>query len=119
MLHQFMQNFGAQGYDGGSNMVGKHNGVQQAIIERLATEALYVHYKAHCTNTALVQLHQINDDDVYVILPWELSSPTVNLALHFTKKTETCDVDFKQHLLEINDSYENKNYMTVYTDGSD
>ena len=52
------------------------------------------------------------------IPPWELSTPTVNLALHSTKKNETCDVDFKQRFLEINDTYENKNYMTVYTDGS-
>ena len=29
-----------------------------------------------------IQLHQINDDD---IPPWELSTPTVNLALHSTK----------------------------------
>ena len=43
----------------------------------------------------LQQLHQINDDDVYDIPPWELSLPTVYLALHFTRKTETCDVDFK------------------------
>ena len=65
-----------------------------------------------------IQLHQINDDDVYDIPPWELSTSTVNLALHSTKKNETCDVDFKQRFLEINDTYENKNYMTVYTDGS-
>ena len=60
MLHQFMQNhelqlqkLRAQGYDGGSNMSGKHNGVQ-AIIKRLAPEALYVHCKAHCLNLAVV-----------------------------------------------------------------
>ena len=65
-----------------------------------------------------IQLHQINDDDVYDIPPWELSTPTVNLKLHSTNKKETSDVDFKQRFLEINDSYLNENYMTVYTDGS-
>ena len=65
-----------------------------------------------------IQLHQINDDDVYDIPPWELSTPTVNLKLHSTNKKETSDVDFKQRFLEINDSYLDENYMTVYTDGS-
>ena len=65
-----------------------------------------------------IQLHQINDDDVYDIPPWELSTPTVNLTLHSTNKKETSDVDFKQRFLEINDSYLDENYMTVYTDGS-
>ena len=65
-----------------------------------------------------IQLHQINDDDVYDIPPWELSTPTVNLKLHSTNRKETSDVDFKQRFLEINDSYLDENYMTVYTDGS-
>ena len=65
-----------------------------------------------------IQLHQINDDDVYDIPPWELSTPTVNLKLHSTNKKETSDVDFKQRFLEINESYLDENYMTVYTDGS-
>lgn len=48
-----LQKLRAQGYDGGSNMSGKHNGVQ-AIIKRDAPEALYVHCKAHCLNLAVV-----------------------------------------------------------------
>ena len=48
-----------------------------------------------------IRLHQINDDDVYDIPPWELSTPIVNLTLHCTNKKETSDVDFKQRFLEI------------------
>ena len=65
-----------------------------------------------------IKLDQVNDEDIYDIPLWELSTPTVNLALHSTKKNKTCDVDFKQRFLEINDSYKNENYMTVDTDGS-
>ena len=65
-----------------------------------------------------IPLYNINDDDIYDVPPWELSIPTVNLALHSTTKSETRDVDFKQRFMEINDSYVEKNYMTVYTDGS-
>ena len=65
-----------------------------------------------------IPLYQINDDDIYDIPPWELSTPTVNLALHSSTKNETSDNDFKQHFLEINDSYEDRNFMTAYTDGS-
>lgn len=50
-----LQKLRAQGYDGGSNMSGKHNGVQ-AIIKRDAPEAfyMYVHCKAHCLNLGVV-----------------------------------------------------------------
>ncbi|XP_062594196.1 zinc finger MYM-type protein 1-like [Saccostrea cucullata] len=60
ILLDFMQTHGlsleklrAQGYDGASNMSGKHNGVQ-AIVRRSAPDALYVHCKAHCLNLAVV-----------------------------------------------------------------
>ena len=85
------------------------------------TAPLGIRMKEHieeCDIQLQLKLHQINDDDVYDIPPWELSTPTVNLALHSTNKKETSDVDFKQRFLEINDSYLDENYMTVYTDGS-
>ena len=65
-----------------------------------------------------IHLDKINDEDIYDIPPWELSYPTVNLTLTSKPKSETLGSDYRQHFLEINDSYENNNFTAIYTDGS-
>ncbi|XP_033762649.1 zinc finger MYM-type protein 1-like [Pecten maximus] len=42
-----------QGYDGASNMSGRHRGVQ-ARIKEVVPEAIYIHCKAHSLNLAIV-----------------------------------------------------------------
>ena len=68
--------------------------------------------------SAGIPLDQISDEDIYDIPPWELSTPTVNLNLHSSSKSETHDSEFRQRFLEVNDYYEQKNFVPVYTDGS-
>ena len=65
-----------------------------------------------------IPIDEINDDDIYDIPPWELPSPTTNLALHSSSKSETHSSEYRQRFLEVNDYYENKNFVPVYTDGS-
>ena len=66
-----------------------------------------------------ILIDEINDDDIYDIPPWELPSPTVNLALHSSSKSETHSSEYRQRFfLEVNDYYENKNVVPIYTDGS-
>ena len=38
-----------------------------------------------------ILIDQINEDDIYDIPPWEISTPTVNLGLHSSSKSETLD----------------------------
>ena len=54
-----------------------------------------------------IQLDLVNDEDIYDIPPWELSSPYVNLTLTSTHKSNTLVSD-----------YENNNFASIYTDGS-
>ena len=65
-----------------------------------------------------ILIDEINDDDIYDIPPWELPSPTVNLALHSSSKSETHNSEYRQRFLEVNDFYKNENFVPVYTDGS-
>ena len=65
-----------------------------------------------------IHIDEINDDDIYDIPPWELPSPTVNLALHSSSKSETHNSEYRQRFLEVNDFYKNENFVPVYTDGS-
>ena len=65
-----------------------------------------------------IPLDIISEDDFYDIPPWELSTPNVNLTLHSTSKKDTSDFDYKQRFLEVNDSYEERNFTSFYTDGS-
>ena len=65
-----------------------------------------------------ILIDEINDDDIYGIPPWELPSPTVNLALHSSSKSETHNSEYRQRFLEVNDFYKNENFVPVYTDGS-
>ena len=65
-----------------------------------------------------IPLDIISEDDFYDIPPWELSTPNVNITLHSTSKKDTSDFDYKQRFLEVNDSYEEKNFTSFYTDGS-
>ena len=65
-----------------------------------------------------INLDQVNNEDIYDIPPWELSFPIVNLALTTTSKRQTLESDYRQRFLEINDFYENKNFTSIYTDGS-
>ena len=66
----------------------------------------------------LIVVLRIYDNDDYFIPPWELSSPIIDLTLHSSSKKETTDSVFKQRFLEIKDSYENKDFTPIYTDGS-
>ena len=65
-----------------------------------------------------IHLDKINDEDIYDIPPLELSFPCVNLLLTSKPKSETLESDYRQRFLEINDSYENNHFATIYTDGS-
>ena len=65
-----------------------------------------------------INLDQVNDEDIYDIPPWELSSPIVNLTLTSTPKRNTLESDYRQRFLEINDYYENNKFAYIYTDGS-
>ena len=65
-----------------------------------------------------INLDQVNDEYIYDIPPWELSFPSVNLALTSTPKSKTLESDYRQRFLEIHDFYENKNFTSIYTDGS-
>ena len=78
---------------------------------------LGIRMKEHL-ESAGIPLDQISDEDIYDIPPWELSTPTDNLNLHSSSKRETHDSEFKQRFLEVNDYYEQKNFVPVYTDGS-
>ena len=78
---------------------------------------LGIRMKEHLENSNIL-LHQIYDNDDYIIPPWELSSPIIDLTLHSSSKKETTDSVFKQRFLEIKDSYENKGFTPIYTDGS-
>ena len=65
-----------------------------------------------------ISLDIVSEDEFYDIPPWELSTPNVNVTLHSTSKKDTSDLDYKQRFLEVNDSYEEKNFTSFYTDGS-
>ena len=65
-----------------------------------------------------INLDQVNDEDIYDIPPWEVSSPIVNLTLTSTPKSNTLESDYRQRFLEINDYYENNKFASIYTDGS-
>ena len=43
-----------------------------------------------------IHLDQVNDQDIYDIPPWELSFPSVNLAMTSTSKSETLASDYQQ-----------------------
>ena len=78
---------------------------------------LGIRIKEHLQGSNIL-IDEINEDDIYDIPPWELSSPTINLTLHSSSKSETHNSEFRQRFLEVNDFYENKGYVPVYTDGS-
>ena len=78
---------------------------------------LGIRMKEHLENSNIL-LHKIYDNDDYIIPLWGLSSPIIDLTLHSSSKKETTDSVFKQRFLEIKDSYENKGFTPIYTDGS-
>ena len=78
---------------------------------------LGIRIKEHLQGCNII-IDEINDDDIYDIPPWELPSPSVNLTLHSSSKSETHSSEYRQRFLEVNDYYENKNFVPVYTDGS-
>ena len=78
---------------------------------------LGIRIKEHLQDCDIL-IDEINDDDIYDVPPWELSSPTVNLALHSSSKSDTNNSEYRQRFLEMNEYYENKNFVPVYTDGS-
>lgn len=59
-----MNKIRVQGYDGASNMSGRHNGVQ-ALIRNHAPDAVYMHCKAHCLNLSIV--HSCKEQAVHEI----------------------------------------------------
>ena len=65
-----------------------------------------------------ILLNQVSVDEVYDIPQWEVTTPTVNLSLHSSSKSDTLNSEYKQRFLELNDSYEEKRFTAVYTDGS-
>ena len=65
-----------------------------------------------------ILIDEINEDDIYDIPPWELFTPTINLSLHSSSKSDTHNSEFRQRFLEVNDYYDNKGYVPVYADGS-
>ena len=78
---------------------------------------LGIRMKEHLENSNIL-LHKIYDNDDYIIPPWELSSPIIDLTLHSSSKKETTDSVFNQRFLETKGSYENKGFTPIYTDGS-
>ena len=78
---------------------------------------LGIRIKEHLEGSNIL-IDEINEDDIYDIPPWELSSPTVNLILHSSTKSDTHHSEFRQRFLQVNDCYENKGFVPVYTDGS-
>ena len=78
---------------------------------------LGVRIKEHLEDSNIL-IEEINDDGIYDIPPWELSSPIVNLTLHSSPKSDTHNTEYRQRFLEVNDYYENKNFVPIYTDGS-
>ena len=53
----------------------------------LVVEIVPIYPKPHLEDCDII-LDQIDDDDIYDIPPWELSSPSVNLKIHSTPKSE-------------------------------
>ena len=78
---------------------------------------LGIRMKPHLEDCDII-LDQINDDDIYDIPPWELTSPSVNFKIHSTPKSETLESDYKQRFYEVNDFYESMQFGSIYTDGS-
>ena len=78
---------------------------------------LGIRMKPHLKDCDII-LDQNNDDDIYDIPPWELSSPAVNLKIHSTPKSETLESDYKERFYEIKDFYDSMQFGSVYTDGS-
>ena len=78
---------------------------------------LGIRIKEHLENCH-IPLDEINEDDIYGIPFWELATPDVDLTLHSSSKKESTDADFKQRYCELKDSYENRNFTSIYTDGS-
>ena len=73
---------------------------------------LGIRIKPHLEDCDII-LDQINDDDIYDIPPWELSSPTVKLKIHSTPKSETLESDYKQRFHAIKDFYESMQFGSV------
>ena len=78
---------------------------------------LGIRMKPHLEDCDII-LYQINDDDIYDIPPWELTSPSNNFKIHCTPKSETLESDKKQRFYEVKDFYESMQFGSVYTDGS-
>ena len=63
-------------------------------------------------------LYNISDRSRYLIPPWELSKPLVDLTLTADKKSETNHTELKQKYLELKETYDENNFISVFTDGS-
>ena len=90
---------------------------QKYIRNTKVIPPLGIRIKEHLEGSNIL-IEEINDNGSYDIPPWELFSPTVNLTLHSSSKSETHNSEYRQRFLEVNDYYENKNFVPVYTDGS-
>ena len=56
---------------------------------------LGIRIKEHLEGSDIL-IEEINDDDIYDIPPWELASPSVNLTLHRSCKSETHNSEYRQ-----------------------
>ena len=86
---------------------------QKYLRNTKTTSPLGFRMKPHLEDCDII-LDQINDDDIYIIPPWELSSPAVNFKIHSTPKSETLESDYKQRFHEIKDFYESMQFGSVY-----
>ncbi|XP_021367056.1 zinc finger MYM-type protein 1-like [Mizuhopecten yessoensis] len=92
----------AQGYDGVSNMSGRHNGVQ-ALMKQHAPDATYIHCKAHCLNLAVV--HSCKEPCVRTMMA---TVQEIGFAFHYSAKRMEAFLDELSGNLEVQVNQERK-----------
>ncbi|XP_066978824.1 zinc finger MYM-type protein 1-like [Macrobrachium rosenbergii] len=88
-----IDNLRGQGYDNGSNMKGKHNGVQKKILQR-NPRALFVPCSAHTLNLV------VNDAASCCLETTNFSGLIQKLYVFFSASTHRCDV-LKRHVQSL------------------
>ena len=68
---------------------------QKYMRNTKVTPPLGIRIKEHLEGSNIL-IEEINDDDIYDIPPWELASPSVNLTLHRSSKSETHNSEYRQ-----------------------
>ncbi|XP_021367068.1 zinc finger MYM-type protein 1-like [Mizuhopecten yessoensis] len=92
----------AQGYDGASNMSGRHNGVQ-VLMKQHASDATYIHCKAHCLNLAVV--HSCKEPCVRTMMA---TVQEIGFAFHYSAKRMEAFMDELLGNLEVQVNQERK-----------